>query len=132
MGIGIDFIKVSMLAETPSRSESLSKLINEIFLEDVAPDATLLATWLAVNEAVFKSLDSRSQSFFCGINYRSIGNPKISFIIPKRSSNHLRCIRSQVSISHHGDFVIAVAVSKISFFGYVFRFLTRDKSHYKD
>jgi phosphopantetheinyl transferase (holo-ACP synthase) len=132
MGIGIDFIEVSMLAETPSRSESLSKLINEMFSEHLAPDATLLATWLAVNEAVFKSLDPYSQIFFCGINYRSIESPKISFIVPKGGKNHLRCLRSQVSVSHHGDFVIAVAVSKISFFGHIFRFLTAGKSRYKN
>lgn len=70
-----------------------------------------LARAMAVNEAVFKSLDANWQSSFRGVKLSHWQNGKPKLLLDLQRNPYLASQTIELSISHHGSIIVAVAIS---------------------
>jgi phosphopantetheinyl transferase (holo-ACP synthase) len=108
MGVGVDIVSISRLTEYCSRSDSIPGFLLDALGIHVSNDSLELAKWIAVNEAVFKSLCADEQEVFRGLKLETDSSGKIcTFQTPLDHSFS----RIEVSVSHTNEFVVAFAVS---------------------
>ena len=117
MRVGIDLVHIPRLNDTSSRAASISNVLYEILDINISKDPVQLAKWIAINEAVYKSLEGRFQVEFrgCALIKNIGGGLDLDTDSPINSIN--RYLRTQVSVSHNGEWVIAVAISKLKIQG---------------
>ena len=119
MHIGIDLVRVSRVNDYSFRAESISKTLQEILNIDIPKEPLQLATWIAINEATLKSLDMRIQSSFRGIEVINGAGGRPQLVSNKAKFPFQFHSKTQISVSHQGEFVIAVAISRLKFCGFI-------------
>lgn len=123
MRIGIDIVEISKIKDTEPGPSVISGFLSEVFDSNIPFELHELAKWIAVNEAVFKSLSPRSQKNFQGVEFYSLKTRYL--VLPRRhhKSLYLLLTKIQLSVSHTEDLVIAVAISRKSFLNPISLFL---------
>ena len=74
MRIGIDIVEISKIKDTEPGPSVISGFLSEVFDSNIPFELHELAKWIAINEAVFKSLSPRSQKTFMELNFIAL-NP---------------------------------------------------------
>lgn len=132
MRIGIDIVEISKIKDNEPGPSVISGFLSEVFDSNIPSELHELAKWIAINEAVFKSLSSRSQKDFQGVEFYSVKSRYL--VLPRRhhKSSYLLFTKIQLSLSYTEDLVIAVAMSRKSFLSAISFFLHGDyKKKYK-
>jgi phosphopantetheine--protein transferase-like protein len=111
VGIGIDIIDLKKFTYESLCEVKLKIFMEEVFCSEKDSNLETLARDIAINEAVFKSLEDRWQSSFRGVRviHEASGRPRL-FIDLERCPYLLR-YSIDVSVSHHGDILAAIAIS---------------------
>jgi phosphopantetheinyl transferase (holo-ACP synthase) len=115
--VGIDLVHIPRLNDTNSRAASISNVLYEVLNINISKDPVQLAKWIAVNEAVYKSLEHRFQVEFrgCALIKNKSGGLDLDTDSPMTLINQYS--KSQVSVSQNGEWVIAIAISKLKIQG---------------
>ena len=107
---GIDLVHIPSLKRTLKRSGQV--YLERIFLPEelIRTDPEHLAGIIATKEAVFKALSDQESLTWKQIRVVAPLNqkPQVSILLPLRN---ISLINLDVSISHEGDYAIAVAVA---------------------
>lgn len=115
VGIGIDLVEVSRIKDLSIGPTGITSYLEDVFDGEVPQDPFELAKWIAINEAVFKSLKPKAQRNYRGVDLRYVDSGRIIIFPRRRKFTQLTFTKFQLTITHTTDIVIAVVISKISF-----------------
>jgi phosphopantetheinyl transferase (holo-ACP synthase) len=111
MRVGIDIIDLKELSSKFTSIEEIRTLIHEVFVTDKPASLEELASYVAVNEAVFKSLEDRWQKSYRGVHVTHKKSGKPQLLLDFKLCPFLLRYSIDVSVSHHGDILTAIAIS---------------------
>ncbi len=111
MGIGIDIIDLKKFSHESLCESKLKTFMGEVFGSEKNSNLETLARDIAINEAVFKSLDDRWQASFRGVRVIHKASGKAQLFIDLERCPYLMRYSVDISISHHGDTLAAIAIS---------------------
>jgi phosphopantetheinyl transferase (holo-ACP synthase) len=111
VGVGIDIINLKTFSYESLCEAELKIFMGEIFGSEKNSNLETLARDIAINEAVFKSLEDRWQSSFRGVRVIHEASGRAQLFIDLERCPYLLRYSIDVSISHHGDILAAIAIS---------------------
>jgi phosphopantetheine--protein transferase-like protein len=100
MHIGIDIVNVNRLKPLMADKNALAKVFNP---RETSDNPLRLAGWLAAKEAYFKACGAKSDWLDLAVGHDEYGAP---YLLIKSERNN----RIKLSISHDGEYAMAVAI----------------------
>jgi phosphopantetheinyl transferase (holo-ACP synthase) len=111
MRVGVDIIDLKELGNKSTSIEEIRTLIHEVFITNKPASLEELARYVAINEAVFKSLEDRWQKTYRGVHVTHKKSGKPQLLLDFKLCPFLLRYSIDISVSHHGDILTAVAIS---------------------